>query len=250
MKSHLLNALNFVLFKHTILFKILLTALAFLSFLTFCNVTVSLILLGALTIHEYGHVLALRYLGIPNKGFFPVPFLGAVTIFDAKQVLTQRNNFIISIAGPIVGALGAGVCLIAYKITGSEVLGFSAFIMVILNLFNMLPTAMLDGGKIYDVIVSGLSPTMQKISYSVISAATLSLGLVCFKALPVMTVMLILFATMQFFMKVRNPQPSPFAPMTSPVQTSFCVVIYMASILGMLAMLKPLIGINFWAVIQ
>ena len=250
MKTFFLNVLDFVVFKHTVLFKILLTGLAFLSFLTFCNATVSLILLAGLVVHEYGHVLALKYLGIQNKGFFPVPFLGAVTIFDAKQVLTQRNNFIISIAGPALGALGGLGCLIAYKITGNEVLGFSAFLMVILNLFNMLPTAMLDGGKIYDVIVSGLSPTAQKISYSIISAATLALGIVLLKTLPIMAVMLILFATMQFFTKVRNPQPSPFAPMTSPVHTSICVVIYMASILGMLAMLKPLLGINFWAVMQ
>ncbi len=250
MKTFLLNVLNFVVFKHTNLFKVILTVLAYLSFLTFCNATVSLILLAGLVIHELGHVLALRYLGIPNKGFFPVPFLGAVTIFDAKQVLTQRNNFIISIGGPLLGALGALGCLIAYKITGNETLGFAAFLMVILNLFNMLPTAMLDGGKMYDVIVSGLSPTWQKVSYSVISAATLALGLVCFKGLPVMAVMLILFATMQFFTKVRNPQPSPFAPMTSPVHTSICVVVYMASIMGMLAMLKPLVGIDFWAVIK
>jgi hypothetical protein len=62
--------------------------------------------------------------------------------------------------------------------------------------------------------------------------------------------MLILFATMQFFLRVRNPAPAIFTPMTSPVHTSLCVVIYMASILGMLAMLKPLIHINFWSVMQ
>ncbi len=250
MKLFLLNVLNFVVFKHTNLFKILLTVLAFLSFLTFCNATVSLIILAGLVVHEYGHVLALKFLKIENKGFFPVPFLGAITVFDARQVVTQRNNFIISICGPLFGTLGAVACLIAYKLTGNEVLGFSAFLMVILNLFNMLPTAMLDGGKIFDCIVSGLSPTWQTVSYSVISAATLAMGILCFKAVPVLAVMLILFATLQFFTKVRNPQPSIFAPMTSPVHTSLCVVIYMASVLGMLSILKFLVHINFWSVMQ
>ncbi len=251
MKTFFLNVLNFVVFKHPNLFKVLLTALAFLSFLTFCNATVSLIILVGIVIHEYGHVLALKYLKVENKGFFPVPFLGAVTIFDANQVVTQRNNFIISIGGPVAGALGALVCLIAYKITGNNILGFSAFLMVILNLFNMIPSAMLDGGKIFDCIVSGLTPTWQKVSYSVISAATFAFGLLSVsKHLHILGGMLILCATLQFFSKVRSPGEPRFAPMTSPVHTSLCIVIYMATILGMLAMLMPLIHVDFWAVLQ
>ncbi len=241
-----INVIDFIINKHPVPSKIILTILTYLSFVTFSNWLVAGIFIVAIFIHEQGHVLAVDLLGIGCKGFFPVPFLGGATIYNAEDVKSYRNNFIVALFGPIIGCAFAGILLIGYCATHWNWLGASAGLMVILNLFNMLPTVILDGGKMYDAIVSGFSDKWKKISYIVMSAATLGLGLATWKTSIVIAIILILGAVIQFFTKVRKEQHEVmFEPMTNPLHVSICVVVYLASILAMLAMMLPLIKVDF-----
>jgi Zn-dependent protease len=98
-------------------------------------------------IHEIGHVLEARRQGLKVSWPMFIPFLGAyVTIQRAG--LTPLRSGLISLAGPLVGSLGAAACWAAGAINGSNKLEVLANIGFLLNAFNLLPVGFLDGGHI------------------------------------------------------------------------------------------------------
>jgi Zn-dependent protease len=110
-------------------------------------------MVGLMLIHESGHALAMRHYGIKFSPMVFVPFMGAVIAM--KSVLRDAwQDAIISIGGPVVGSAGA-VCIgLAAQVTQSQLLFALADFGFMVNLFNLLPVGVLDGGR----IASALSP--------------------------------------------------------------------------------------------
>ncbi len=102
-------------------------------------------------IHEMGHVLALRMMGVKASAPMFIPFVGAHIVM--KQM--PKNAFAESVAaygGPLLGTIGAIACVGIGMATGNlfwYALASSGFL---LNLFNLLPISPLDGGRIIGVI--------------------------------------------------------------------------------------------------
>jgi Zn-dependent protease len=99
-----------------------------------------------LFVHEMGHVIQLRREGIKATAPMFVPFMGA--FISAKSLgdnaLAEAR---VGLAGPVLGTLGAGVCLAVGELTNSDLLRALAYIGFFLNLFNLLPVVPLDGGR-------------------------------------------------------------------------------------------------------
>jgi Zn-dependent protease len=107
---------------------------------------VGLVLL--ILVHELGHFVEAKRLGLnPSVPVF-VPFLGAyVAIRDAR--LSPWQHARVAIAGPIVGSLGAAACWVLAEMQGgSRLLEALAYTGFLLNLFNLIPIGFLDGGAI------------------------------------------------------------------------------------------------------
>ncbi|GAC1341944.1 MAG: hypothetical protein NVSMB29_13150 [Candidatus Dormibacteria bacterium] len=105
-------------------------------------------------IHEMGHVVLGRFLGIPvSLPIFLGPF-GAVTTF--KRPLTDlREEAITAIGGPVLGTLAAlGCALLGASTTGyfHGLLFALAYIGFAINLFNLLPINPLDGGRVANAV--------------------------------------------------------------------------------------------------
>ncbi|MCD6526350.1 MAG: site-2 protease family protein [Desulfuromonas sp.] len=102
-------------------------------------------------IHEMGHVIALRMMGVRASAPMFIPFVGAHIVM--KQM--PKNAFVEAVAaygGPLLGTLGAIGCVaigIATQNLFWYALASSGFL---LNLFNLLPISPLDGGRIIGVI--------------------------------------------------------------------------------------------------
>ena len=68
-----------------------------------------------------------------------------------------RNAWVeaqVGIGGPLLGSLGAAVCVGISQVTGNDLFRALAYSGFFLNLFNLAPIGFLDGGR----IVTALSP--------------------------------------------------------------------------------------------
>jgi Zn-dependent protease len=98
-------------------------------------------------VHEMGHVLEIRRQGMHATAPIFIPFVGAA-IFQRSHAQSPLRQAQIGIAGPIAGTIGATVALVLYNSTHWNVLLIWAYFGFLINLFNLIPFGMLDGGWI------------------------------------------------------------------------------------------------------
>lgn len=104
-----------------------------------------------LFIHEMGHVVALRMMGIKATAPMFIPFMGA--FIGMKQMPDNAfDEAVMAYGGPLLGTLGAIGCAGAGLVTGNPFWYALAMSGFLLNLFNLLPISPLDGGRIIGVI--------------------------------------------------------------------------------------------------
>jgi Zn-dependent protease len=133
-------------------------------------------------VHEMGHVIEIRRQGMAATAPIFIPFLGAA-IFQRSHAQSPMRQAQIGIAGPIAGTIGATVALIFYGETHWVVLLTWAYFGFLINLFNMIPFGMLDGGWI-------LAPTSKWVQ--VAGLAALAYGWITGFISPLVIVILIL----------------------------------------------------------
>jgi Zn-dependent protease len=97
-------------------------------------------------VHEMGHVLALRRLGIAATAPMFIPGLGA--FIRAKQYpATPEEDADVGLAGPIWGLGAAVACWAVFLAWGFPLFAALAKFGAWVNLFNLLPVWQLDGGR-------------------------------------------------------------------------------------------------------
>jgi Zn-dependent protease len=102
-------------------------------------------------IHELGHAVVIRAKGLRTGVMVFIPFVGgAVTLKD--QPRSAYVDAQIGLAGPMAGALASLVCLQIFKWSGNSLYLAIAFAGFLINLLNLLPVGLLDGGRISGAI--------------------------------------------------------------------------------------------------
>ncbi|MBF2063539.1 MAG: peptidase M50 [Calothrix sp. C42_A2020_038] len=105
-------------------------------------------------LHEAGHVIAMKLCGYHDTSMLFLPFLGAVATAKEKYDTTLAQNVWVLLAGPLPGLiLGIVLALIPSNQSDLFWIKDSAWMLIGLNLINLLPIYPLDGGKIANLLV-------------------------------------------------------------------------------------------------
>lgn len=100
-----------------------------------------------LLIHECGHLIVARKFGLKVGAPIFIPFMGAfIALKEAPKNAWMEAS--VGIGGPILGSLGALVCNSLGELLGAPIFFALAWFGYFLNLFNLTPVGMLDGGRI------------------------------------------------------------------------------------------------------
>lgn len=97
-------------------------------------------------LHELGHYLEAKREGLNPKLPVFIPFLGAYVQYTRGN---PWQTVRVAIAGPILGGGAAFVCYLVAKHQGSNLLYALAYFGFFLNLFNLLPFGIFDGGAVW-----------------------------------------------------------------------------------------------------
>jgi len=97
-------------------------------------------------IHEMGHFIDIKRRGLPAEMPVFLPGLGAYVKWQALGV-SQETRAAVSLAGPLAGWFAAAVCAVIFYQTGDRLWAALAFAGAWLNVINLTPVWMLDGGQ-------------------------------------------------------------------------------------------------------
>ncbi|HKZ74542.1 MAG TPA: site-2 protease family protein [Steroidobacteraceae bacterium] len=102
-------------------------------------------------VHELGHYVAARRIGL-NAGLPTfIPFVGAwIELKDQPMSVSQEAY--VAFAGPFIGTVGATVLLWLAGQYESRLMLAVAYAGFIINLFNLVPIAPFDGGRIVAIL--------------------------------------------------------------------------------------------------
>lgn len=131
----------------------------------------------ALAIHEFGHLLAYRLIGQPWGRMIFLPFLGALAM-PRLPYETQAQAVFCALMGPGFSLL------LAFAITLPLALGMSlpswlmtsGVVVVLLNLFNLLPVEPLDGGVALRSVLAKLLGTYTRFGLLAIGVMIFATG--------------------------------------------------------------------------
>jgi Zn-dependent protease len=140
-----------------------------------------------LLVHELGHVAASRIVGLRATGPTFIPFIGAVISLNRAPV-NAKMTANIAIGGPAAGTLSALGCLALYLWTDSMLMLVLAYTACLLNLFNLIPCAPLDGER----IAAAISPRLWWIG-------SLVIGVVCLYTHNILVFVIFLFSLFELW---------------------------------------------------
>jgi len=114
---------------------------------SYSAIAMVIVLTGVVVFHELGHFLAMKIYKYRELGMFFIPLLGAY-VSGKKQEVSQKQSAIILLAGPVPGIF-LGIILHFLSIHFElDFLNTVAWILIYLNVLNLLPVYPLDGGQL------------------------------------------------------------------------------------------------------
>jgi Zn-dependent protease len=116
-----------------------------------------------IVLHELGHAIVARSLGMPIRGITLFLFGGVAEL--GGEPPSARTEFLMAIAGPLVSAILSGVfwLLAAWGVQAgwpdppNLIFSYLGQINLIVLVFNLIPAFPLDGGRVFRSILWGIT---------------------------------------------------------------------------------------------
>lgn len=121
--------------------------LSFGTFAALIGTEYATLVILALFVHEFGHLLAYWLMGQPWGRMIFLPFLGAIAV-PRLPFQSQAQSVFAALMGPgfsVLFAIACGAAVLVWPAYAKDFLSLG-LITVALNLFNLLPVEPLDGG--------------------------------------------------------------------------------------------------------
>jgi Zn-dependent protease len=99
-----------------------------------------------LLLHESGHYIEAKREGLHPKLPVFIPLLGAYVQYTRGNPWQTAR---VAIAGPILGGVAALVCYVIGRADHSDLFLALAYFGFIINLINLIPVGILDGGSVW-----------------------------------------------------------------------------------------------------
>jgi Zn-dependent protease len=126
---------------------LILLGLVFLTRGGLMGIFLTLLVFASILVHELGHAIVARRLGVRIAGI-EMQFFGGM----AKMVTpprSARDEILIALAGPAVSLSLALIGIFVGLMTGWSLVNYLGVTNLILGVFNLLPALPMDGGRVY-----------------------------------------------------------------------------------------------------
>ena len=154
-----------------------------------------------LIVHEMGHFLTARILGIKVDKIYIYPF-GGIAKFHLPLNYSIFKEFIILINGPLFQEVAKCVLVSLFPRYQNLILTYHYSILI----FNLLPIYPLDGGKLLNLIISAISPYKKAFKITIIISylTILLLFLININNIKVNLIIMILFLFYKVFIENKK----------------------------------------------
>ena len=154
--------------------KFLLTGFSFLAsiffYAAFFGWKFGIVFVLLIAIHELGHVIFVRGYGFKMPAMVFVPGLGAFTTWNADGAQTVYQESVIAFGGPLLGTMGGLICFAYGALTNEPFWYAAANTAFFLNLFNMIPLGVFDGGR----MTGAISPILWIVGFALVIVAAIA----------------------------------------------------------------------------
>ncbi len=153
---------------------LMLLGLVFVWFGGLAGVFVVGLVFTSVVLHELGHALVARHLGVHVSGI-ELGFLGGA----AKMVDMPRrpeHEIAIAAAGPAVSLVLAGLGLGIGALVSSPFVATIGWINLVLAIFNLIPALPMDGGRILRAVLAKRTTFVRATDISVTVARVVAIG--------------------------------------------------------------------------
>jgi Zn-dependent protease len=131
---------------------LLLLGLVLIAFGGLAGVALVLLVFGSVLVHELGHALVARKLGVHVAGIELSFFGGAAKMVQLPK--TANHEVMIAAAGPAVSLMLGGLGLGLGALTGSTLFSWLGWTNFVIAGFNLIPALPMDGGRILRALLS------------------------------------------------------------------------------------------------
>ncbi|MBN1123841.1 MAG: hypothetical protein JXA82_02460 [Sedimentisphaerales bacterium] len=135
-----------------------------------------ILLIGVLFLHEMGHAAGMRLFGYRNVQMFFIPMFGAAVQGRSTDVGGGKKA-LVSLLGPGPGILLGAILLVVYGWTQQEWVLHTATILLLINLFNLLPFFPLDGGRFFNEVLFSRNRYLEAAFRAIASVILILIGL-------------------------------------------------------------------------
>lgn len=131
---------------------LLLLGFVFLAYGGISGVALILLVFGSVLLHELGHAVAARSLGVHVSGIELSLLGGAAKMVDMPR--TPSHELLIAAAGPAVSVILGGLGLGLGAVTGVHLLWWLGAANFVIAMFNLIPALPMDGGRILRALLA------------------------------------------------------------------------------------------------